>query len=182
MSEPTLALETMVIRFVTNVDDQFVSIVDGKTVLGLFTVGDIVTFQRVLARALVDQGAAVDITPTSESLETFRPANELVAKPEHVSLTDKDREPVDSVMDCSKADLYPDNEKLFKEPKIWKIVVNETTLETQTAIALDALKQCEANAEKKKLIPLLVFKRSRTETYAVLRWPDLLALIKRGVA
>jgi hypothetical protein len=46
----------------------------------------------------------------------------------------------------------------------------------------DSLKQCEANAEKERLIPLLVFKRSRTETYAVLRWPDLLALLKVGVA
>jgi len=43
----------------------------------------------------------------------------------------------------------------------------------------DALKQCEANAAKEKLVPLLVFKRARTKTYAVLEWPDFLNLIRR---
>lgn len=45
----------------------------------------------------------------------------------------------------------------------------------------DALKQCQTNAEKERLIPLLVFKRARSETYAVLRWEDLLGLIRQGV-
>ena len=39
-------------------------------------------------------------------------------------------------------------------------------------------KQCEANASKVGLVPLLVFKRNREEPLAVLRWSDLLALIK----
>jgi hypothetical protein len=42
----------------------------------------------------------------------------------------------------------------------------------------DALRQCEANAEKECLLPVLVFKRARTDTYAVVRWTDLLVLIK----
>ena len=39
-------------------------------------------------------------------------------------------------------------------------------------------RQCESNASKVGLIPLLVFKRNREEPLAVLRWEDLLALIK----
>ena len=39
-------------------------------------------------------------------------------------------------------------------------------------------KQCENNASKVALTPLLVFKRNREEPLAVLRWEDLLALIK----
>ena len=39
-------------------------------------------------------------------------------------------------------------------------------------------KQCESNASKVALTPLLVFKRNREEPLAVLRWEDLLALIK----
>ncbi len=51
----------------------------------------------------------------------------------------------------------------------------------QEALSIwDALKQCQANAEKEALIPLLVFKRARSETYAVLRWADLLALLVNG--
>lgn len=49
-----------------------------------------------------------------------------------------------------------------------------------------ALKQCEINAEKETLRPLLVFKRAHTDTYAVLRWRtfchiwnEVLALRKR---
>jgi hypothetical protein len=38
-------------------------------------------------------------------------------------------------------------------------------------------KQCECNASKVGLIPLLVFKRNREEPLAVLRWEDLLALL-----
>ncbi len=38
-------------------------------------------------------------------------------------------------------------------------------------------KQCENNASKVGLIPLLVFKRNREEPLAVLRWSDLLALL-----
>ncbi len=48
----------------------------------------------------------------------------------------------------------------------------------QEAIALPAWwKQCEANASKVGLVPLLVFKRNREEPLAVLRWTDLLDLL-----
>ncbi len=40
-------------------------------------------------------------------------------------------------------------------------------------------KQCESNASKVGLIPLLVFKRNREEPLAVLRWSDLLALLQQ---
>jgi hypothetical protein len=47
------------------------------------------------------------------------------------------------------------------------------------AIALPAWwKQCETNASKVGLVPLLVFKRNREEPLAVLRWTDLLALLR----
>lgn len=50
----------------------------------------------------------------------------------------------------------------------------------QEAIALPAWwKQCESNASKVGLIPLLVFKRNREEPLAVLRWGDLLALLQQ---
>ena len=39
-------------------------------------------------------------------------------------------------------------------------------------------KQCETNASKVGLVPLLVFKRNREEPLAVLRWSDLLALLR----
>lgn len=39
-------------------------------------------------------------------------------------------------------------------------------------------KQCENNASKVGLIPLLVFKRNREEPLAVLRWSDLIWLIR----
>ncbi len=39
-------------------------------------------------------------------------------------------------------------------------------------------KQCESNASKVGLIPLLVFKRNREEPLAVLRWEDLLSLLR----
>jgi hypothetical protein len=49
----------------------------------------------------------------------------------------------------------------------------------QEAIALPAWwKQCTANAKKEELTPLLLIKRSREEPLAVLRWTDLLSLIK----
>ena len=38
-------------------------------------------------------------------------------------------------------------------------------------------KQCETNASKVGLVPLLVFKRNREEPLAVLRWSDLLDLL-----
>ena len=38
-------------------------------------------------------------------------------------------------------------------------------------------KQCENNASKEGLIPLLVFKRNREEPLAVLRWSDLILLL-----
>jgi len=39
--------------------------------------------------------------------------------------------------------------------------------------------QCETNASKVGLVPLLVFKRNREEPLAVLRWSDLLALLQQ---
>lgn len=39
--------------------------------------------------------------------------------------------------------------------------------------------QCESNASKVGLIPLLVFKRNREGPLAVLRWSDLLALLQQ---
>ena len=49
----------------------------------------------------------------------------------------------------------------------------------QEAIALPAWwRQCTANAEKEGLTPLLLVKQSRKEPLAVLRWTDLLALLR----
>ena len=39
-------------------------------------------------------------------------------------------------------------------------------------------RQCESNASKVALTPLLVFKRNREEPLAVLRWSDLLSLLR----
>ena len=48
----------------------------------------------------------------------------------------------------------------------------------QEQVALPAWwKQCESNASKVGLIPLLVFKRNREEPLAVLKWSDLLDLL-----
>ena len=50
----------------------------------------------------------------------------------------------------------------------------------QETISLPAWwKQCENNASKVGLVPLLVFKRNREEPLAVLRWSDLLALLRQ---
>jgi hypothetical protein len=49
----------------------------------------------------------------------------------------------------------------------------------QETISLPAWwEQCESNASKVGLIPLLVFKRNREEPLAVLRWSDLIRLIR----
>jgi hypothetical protein len=49
----------------------------------------------------------------------------------------------------------------------------------QEAIALPAWwQQCTRNAAAEGLVPLLVFKRNREEPLAVLRWTDLLALLR----
>ena len=49
----------------------------------------------------------------------------------------------------------------------------------QEAIALPAWwRQCTANAEAEGLAPLLVLKQSRREALAVLRWSDLLMLLR----
>jgi len=49
----------------------------------------------------------------------------------------------------------------------------------QEQVALPAWwKQCETNASKVGLVPLLVFKRNREEPLAVLRWSDLIRLIR----
>ena len=44
---------------------------------------------------------------------------------------------------------------------------------------LEWWQQCETNASKVGLVPLLVFKRNREEPLAVLRWSDLLALLQQ---
>jgi len=41
-----------------------------------------------------------------------------------------------------------------------------------------AINQCEDNAAKEKLKPLLVIKRNRTDVHVVLRWEDFLKLSK----
>lgn len=43
-------------------------------------------------------------------------------------------------------------------------------------------RQCEGNASKVGLVPLLVFKRNREEPLAVLRWTDLLSLLQNILA
>lgn len=45
-----------------------------------------------------------------------------------------------------------------------------------------ALQQAEANAKKEQQWPCVVFKRNRSETYAVLKWADLLRLLKNAQA
>jgi hypothetical protein len=40
------------------------------------------------------------------------------------------------------------------------------------------LEQCEYNATKSGLIPLLVFSRNRSKTYAVIEWEQFLHLVK----
>lgn len=39
-----------------------------------------------------------------------------------------------------------------------------------------AIIQCEQNADKEKLTPLLVIKRNRTDVHVVLRWEDFIKL------
>ena len=53
----------------------------------------------------------------------------------------------------------------------------------QEAVSIwSAIKQCEANAEKEKLAPLLIIKRNRTAPYVVLQWDLFLHLLSpRGV-
>jgi hypothetical protein len=43
-----------------------------------------------------------------------------------------------------------------------------------------ALEQARVNAEKEKLIPLLVFKRNRSEIYVCLRFADFMGLVTKG--
>jgi len=40
----------------------------------------------------------------------------------------------------------------------------------------ECLNQAEVNGELEKMVPLLVFKRNRTQTYVVMRWVDFLNL------
>ncbi len=40
-----------------------------------------------------------------------------------------------------------------------------------------SIEQCEANAAKEGLHPLLVFRRNRTEPRVILRWSDFLSLL-----
>jgi hypothetical protein len=44
-----------------------------------------------------------------------------------------------------------------------------------------ALEQARINAEKEKLMPLLVFKRNRSDVYVCLRFADFLQLVTKGV-
>ena len=43
-----------------------------------------------------------------------------------------------------------------------------------------ALKQCEDNAAKEKLTPMLVFRRSRSKNYAVVEWDEMLRILKEN--
>jgi len=43
-------------------------------------------------------------------------------------------------------------------------------------------RQCTTNAEKEGLIPLLVYRRSREEPMAVLRWADFIAIAAKASA
>lgn len=40
----------------------------------------------------------------------------------------------------------------------------------------DCLKQAEANGLKERMVPLLIFKRNRSEIYVVMKWDDFLNL------
>lgn len=42
-----------------------------------------------------------------------------------------------------------------------------------------AINQCEDNAIKEKLTPLLVIKRNRTDPHVVLKWDDFIKLVKK---
>jgi hypothetical protein len=42
-----------------------------------------------------------------------------------------------------------------------------------------SINQCEENAAKEKLIPLLVIKRNRTDPHIILKWDDFIKLIKK---
>lgn len=43
-----------------------------------------------------------------------------------------------------------------------------------------ALEQARINAEKEKLMPLLVFKRNRSDLYVCLRFADFLGMVTKG--
>ena len=43
-----------------------------------------------------------------------------------------------------------------------------------------AMEQARVNAEKEKLIPLLVFKRNRSEIYVCLRFADFMQIVTKG--
>ena len=69
---------------------------------------------------------------------------------------------------------------LYLSPAARTIFPFGVECKAQEAIALHAWwKQCETNASKVGLVPLLVFKRNREEPLAVLRWSDLLALLRQ---
>jgi len=42
------------------------------------------------------------------------------------------------------------------------------------------MEQARVNAEKEKLIPLLVFKRNRSDIYVCLRFADFMGLVTKG--
>ncbi len=44
-----------------------------------------------------------------------------------------------------------------------------------------AIEQAKTNAEKEKLKPLVLFKRSRSDIFAVIKWDDFLDLIRKEV-
>ena len=68
---------------------------------------------------------------------------------------------------------------LYLSPAARSVFPFGVECKAQETISLPAWwKQCERNASKVGLIPLLVFKRNREEPLAVLRWEDLIRLIR----
>ena len=68
---------------------------------------------------------------------------------------------------------------LYLSPAARTIFPFGVECKAQEAIALPAWwKQCTRNAEVEGLAPLLILKQSRREPLAVLRWEDLLALLR----
>jgi len=68
---------------------------------------------------------------------------------------------------------------LYLSPAARSVFPFGVECKAQERIALpEWWRQCAANAEAEGLAPLLVFKRNREEPLAVLRWEDLLALLR----
>ena len=68
---------------------------------------------------------------------------------------------------------------LYLSPAARSVFPFGVECKAQERIALSEWwQQCARNAEAEGLVPLLVFKRNREEPLAVLRWSDLLALLR----